>query len=637
MVTMKKEKPSSQIPLILYCVFAMVVLFAAIRNGVFPSESLYARAIQLGFWIGIIFFGLSAGYIFFGNAIRLPIRETNKPLAFGALFVLVGIFLLLILKTPDTTLELLITRVALVLLFAWMGSVISWFRFNKQNLLTITLLFVVLFAAQFQVYNLLKSISDYPFSMEWSETSRYYYASLPFSESLYGTKLPWAFMHPSRYIMLSMAFLFNSTSLIFHRIWQAGLSIALPFITAFFAVRRSKSKDIFIIALLTGWGFLFLNHGPVYYHLLVSAVIVLAGIRTDKPRASLVWVMVASAWAGISRINWFPLPGILAAVIYLLEIPWNNEKGIMWNLRWPGGFALMGLATSLLAQLAYVPLSGNSGLKEFGSAFFSDLLWYRLWPNVNFPAGIVPGIVAITILPLAVVGLYLFQRELHLFQRFLLSAALSVFFFGGLVVSVKIGGGSNLHNMDAFLLLVLVIICYAAVNINDHFSTQNLNLVMKGLLTASVAISVVWQLSGWVPKFTFFRETAMEEMQKLEKDVTREAGKGKEVLFISQRHFLTFGMLSNVPLIEDYELLTVMEMAMSKNRTYLDRFQADLKAQRFGLIVAYKQYDLIKGDGDGFAEENNAWVTEISRPLLEYYTPITWLRQSGVQIYAPKK
>ncbi len=634
---MKKEKPSSQIPLILYCVFAMAVLFAAVRIGIYPSESLYARVIQISFWLGIVLFGFNAGFARFGKAKWVPVRETNNPLAFASLFVLIGVFFFITLKAPDTTLELLITRVALVMLFAWVASTIPWFPFNKQNKLTTSLFFLVLFASIFQVNNLLKGISDYPFSMEWSETSRFYYASLPFSESLYGTQLPWAFMHPSRYLMLSMAFLFNSASLIFHRIWQAGLSVAMPFIAAFLAARRTKSKNIFKVALLTGWGFLFLNHGPVYYHLLVSAVIVLVGMRTDKPRASLVWVMVASAWAGISRINWFPLPGILAAIIYLLEIPWNNEKGIMWNLRWPGGFALMGLATSVLAQLAYVPLSGNSGLKEFGSAFFSDLLWYRLWPNVNFQAGIVPGIVAITILPLAVIGLYLFRRELHPIQRFLLSSALSVFFFGGLVVSVKIGGGSNLHNMDAFLLLVLVIICYAAVNINDHFSTQNLNLVMKGLLTVSVAISVVWQLSAWVPKFTYFRETAMEEMQKLEKDVTREAGKGKEVLFISQRHFLTFGMLPNVSLIKDYELLTLMEMAMSKNRTYLDRFQADLKAQRFGLIVAYKQYDLIKGEGDGFAEENNAWVTEISRPLLEYYTPITWLRQSGVQIYAPKK
>ena len=37
---------------------------------------------------------------------------------------------------------------------------------------------------------------------------------------------------------------------------------------------------------------------------------------------------------------------------------------------------------------------------------------------------------------------------------------LLIFFAGGIVVSVKIGGGSNLHNMDAFLVFLLVAAVY---------------------------------------------------------------------------------------------------------------------------------------------------------------------------------
>ena len=41
-----------------------------------------------------------------------------------------------------------------------------------------------------------------------------------------------------------------------------------------------------------------------------------------------------------------------------------------------------------------------------------------------------------------------------------LPAILAVFFVGGLVVSVKIGGGTNLHNMDAYMLILLVVGAY---------------------------------------------------------------------------------------------------------------------------------------------------------------------------------
>src|SRR5690606_19421667 len=37
-------------------------------------------------------------------------------------------------------------------------------------------------------------------------------------------------------------------------------------------------------------------------------------------------------------------------------------------------------------------------------------------------------------------------------------ALLLVFFAGGLVVSVKIGGGTNLHNMDAYMVLLMVLV-----------------------------------------------------------------------------------------------------------------------------------------------------------------------------------
>jgi len=54
-------------------------------------------------------------------------------------------------------------------------------------------------------YFLLK-VSTHPFSLDWSETSRYYYASLFFSERIYGLKAAWSPLHPSRYLLQAIPF-----------------------------------------------------------------------------------------------------------------------------------------------------------------------------------------------------------------------------------------------------------------------------------------------------------------------------------------------------------------------------------------------------------------------------------------------
>ena len=64
---------------------------------------------------------------------------------------------------------------------------------------------------------------------------------------------------------------------------------------------------------LVAWAFCYLLIGPVYYHLLVAALLVLWGYDRRHPWRTTLVVLLASIWAGISRINWFPVPGMLAA------------------------------------------------------------------------------------------------------------------------------------------------------------------------------------------------------------------------------------------------------------------------------------------------------------------------------------
>jgi hypothetical protein len=78
-----------------------------------------------------------------------------------------------------------------------------------------------------------------------------------------------------------------------------------------------------------------------------------------------------------------------------------------------------------------------------------------------------------------------------------------------------------------------------------------------------------------------------------------------------------------------------MEMAMSRNKPYLDQFHTDLREQRFDLIVVDRLSTQIQGRNDDFAEENNAWVEEVSRPILCHYGIAERLSRPPVDFYVP--
>jgi hypothetical protein len=310
---------------------------------------------------------------------------------------------------------------------------------------------------------LFSSATNYPFSLNWSETSRYYYASLPFSKSLYGFSIPLSPLHPSRYLLQSIPFLFNIRNLWAHRIWQDLLWVLLPLLFGLSIVKRVKINNTFQKILLIVWVFLFLQQGPVYYHLILCPIIVISGYSGQKFCKTLLFVVLSSIWAGISRVNWIPVPGLLAAIFFLIETPYNDD--FFQYVKKPLMFLFIGITFGFISQVAYIPLSGNDNLQLFTTSFTSDLLWYRLLPNSSFSVGILPGILIIT-LP---IGIYvvknLFNQKLHIIRKLGFLAILMVLFLGGLVVSVKIGGGSNLHNFDAFLIMVVII---ALIIYSDH-------------------------------------------------------------------------------------------------------------------------------------------------------------------------
>ena len=108
------------------------------------------------------------------------------------------------------------------------------------------------------------------------------------------------------------------------------------------------------------------------------------------------------------------------------------------------------------------------------------------------------------------------------------------------------------------------------------------------------------------------------------------------MLFINDRQLVALGEMK-VPLVYDYEVVTLMEMAMSGNQAYLDRFYDDLASHRFAAIVSGRQNLTIKQEGV-FAEENNVWNTFVSPYILcNYESSITIEADSSrIEIYRPR-
>jgi hypothetical protein len=374
---------------------------------------------------------------------------------------------------------------------------------------------------------------------------------------------------------------------------------------------------------------------------LISAILILFGFHREKFWQSTLVVVLASCWAGISRINWYPLPGVLAAMLYFFETSKTEKTTFFEYIKQPFFFIVIGLLFSFLANVAYIPLSGNSGVENFTTSFTSDLLWNRLLPGPTFPKGILTGTLWLNapLILLLIIRLPGIKNEFGWIQRTFLIAALAVFFIGGLFVSVKIGGGSNLHNMDAFMLLLLISVYYLVFS--EFYPSEKINLSnsLTGLIVICLFLQpFFWALTAWTPRTYFSAESLQHDLSEINGYIEsiNSNHPQSDILFINQRQLLTFGYVTETALVPEYELLELMEMAISNQDAYLEKFYEDLAVHKYELIVINKQYLIFKGEEDAFPEENNAWVKNISIPLMKYYTPVAWLRYTDTEIYVPR-
>ncbi len=293
------------------------------------------------------------------------------------------------------------------------------------------------------------------------------------------------------------------------------------------------------------------------------------------------------------------------------------------------------------------------------------MLWDRLLPNSTYGPGILLGLI-LAVLPSIIVLAYLAMTnrwKLNSLQKVSVVLPLLAFLVVGLIVSVKIGGGGDLHNLDMFIIGLLFTAAIAWRNGGYEWirSTPSMpvwiavSLIAMILLPAyqplrtmrplsvNADLKLVVTLADIMPNDplpdplpdTIPADADTEQALKKLRNAVQSASSSGDILFMDQRQLLTFGYI-DVPLVPEYDKKLLIDMAMSENAGYFDAFYKDLAAQRFSLIITSPVHQRLDREEGHFAEENNAWVKWVTRPLLCYYQPLDVLKKVDVELLVPQ-
>ncbi len=519
----------------------------------------------------------------------------------------------------------------------------------------------VLLGSVFSLAYAFQDVVAYPFSLSWSEGNRLWDYSVMYGQRLYnypaGQTLG-SFTNDTRVSLWGLPFLFSDVSIQFMRLWDA-LLFTLPYMLLGWILFYSRRERLGVWFLLGLWTYLFLNQGPIYAPLVLAAILVAAAVRVPLLPGMLL-LALAGYYARDGRYTWMFAPGIWAFVWALVEaepLQLSPAAGLVARARTLfnhyraaillGAAGLLGgyvipevirpIVRSLQGHSIKPSVVSVEGLSN--TVGRQPLLWDRLWPNSTYHLGIVFGLLLAAGPLVALLVYFTVTRRWRLdrLQKLSLTLSLGAFLVVGLVVSVKIGGGSNLHNVDMFLIGVLFAFALAW---RSGLRAWALAPGQRWLLALLVLAAVLYPASQ---NTLIARQRVLPDAAQIEDALTNvrrsvaSAGKKGEVLFMDQRQLLTFGYVGRIPLVPEYEKKLVMDQAMAENAKYFDKFYRDLAAHRFKLIVSEPLQVRFQGDSYLFGNENDAWVKWVSIPLLCYYEPVETQQQVGVQLLEPKQ
>jgi hypothetical protein len=499
-------------------------------------------------------------------------------------------------------------------------------------------------------------VVDYPFDVSWTEGNRIWGYSMLFGRDRYlipnagNFSLLGEIKRQAVWAIWGAAFLIPGINILGVRLWDALLWIIPPLLLGWSLVRVGKNGPASFLwqAVFSSWVYLFVSQGPVYAPLVLSAALVVWGVKRKNLALAALFVLLAGYYAAISRYTWTYAPGIWAAMLALLyqPSPAFTRRGWKQLIR-PAVLGLVGLfGGQFLPKLVdyfFIRSSTKAGLVFSGidvtEAISSQpLIWSRLFPNETYGPGVLLGLLLV-ILPVVILLFWMWRKDSwqpNLLQGLGILGPLLAFLSVGLIVSIKIGGGNNLHNLDMFLICLVMVAAVALEKIGRvGLNRQSLTGGLLLLLSVTLIVPTLYTLQDGNPADVPPSTEAQEALQTIRAEVAAAQQEG-EVLFIDQRQLLTFGNVEKIPLVSEYEKRYLMNQAMSNNANYFKGFYQDLERHRFSLIVCEPLRIQYQGDTHHFGEENDAWVKWIAEPILQYYEPLETLDTAGIQLLTPR-
>lgn len=486
------------------------------------------------------------------------------------------------------------------------------------------------------------SIMDYPFSLSWSEGNRFYDYSLVFGQSLYDYPghIVNPYSSPGRYGLWGVLFLWQDLPIWAHRLWNLVLLTA-PVLVFAALITRKLTPPVLRYGLLL-WITLFLTvlaplHPPF---VIASAIAVLFAFDESliKRGGSLA---VASFYAGVSRWTWAFAPAAIGVLVDLMLF-YPKRNGPLWRRLLPS--ILLG-GISLVAGL--LPSIGQYFSLVQGESLSSSqpLLWYRLLPNDTLGPGVLFLALRYT-LPLCIlIAWWIISKhwQLDWIQKIAISGALIGFFIIGMIISTKIGGGGDLHNLDMFLVTLFVVTVLGLMSMDRN----PLQMKWPVWTIALIGFSIFWMVypflpihpgSDYHPRLQLPNENRISEAFSTVREEVAKFSEMGEVLFMDHRQLLTFHYIPPVPFVPEFEKKYMMDQAMANNTHYFETYYQDLAEKRFALIVTEPLRTKRRDDlGGPFSEENDAWVLWVSNPTLCFYEPVYISTDVNVELLVPRQ
>lgn len=494
-------------------------------------------------------------------------------------------------------------------------------------------------ASVFAVSRRLVLLTDYPFKLFWSEGNRLWDYSLYFALNRYEFAseftLP-SYMTPGRHGLWGLPYLIPGIGIVAVRLWDHLLWIVPYFLLGwlFYSPKRVPASTVIRIG-LSLWSLLYLAQGGIFAPLILSVALLAWGFDSSRLWRVALITAAASFYAGTSRWTWSLAPAMYASLWMLLEDPRRSKGGQRFKAAVTVG--LIGLLAGLGSQ-AFMALAFPRPDLVFSTALNQPLLWYRLLPNATNSQGIFIELL-LAAAPLLVLLIWLGSRARagwSWLEWSALALGLIVTLAVGLAASVKIGGGNNIHNLDMFLLLLYFAVGWAGMNWlrAGEPAWPKFPVWIQGVAVLALIVPAFAMLRSGGPQFLPSDAKVQTAIEGVRDEVESASG---EVLFIDQRQLLTFGQISGVELVGEYELKDMMNQAMRGNSAYFEAFRDDLQRLRFALIVSDPLPSFVRGSDYEFGEENDAWLRFVAAPLQRYYEPVHRFGEVGLWIMAPKR